>query len=877
MNTPEFVNPQEATSSGEVLHPESYATVPVTRQDGGIGQVYAADTDAFQAAGSGHVSTPTEIAQQRFTQDQDAQQLLGDKQQEEILENTFAGMGVPYGARGLAVRGLMLGNGLSLGSVPAISQGLYNATHKDHTGDEVGGLFKSIRHGYPASSLLGELGGNAISAGITGGFGGAQAASRLGLTGISGTAAAAAVDNVIMGQVAAASSDYSNNIPLSIEKMAYTGGVDALIGAGAGAGIHAAAAAIGHAAPHIGAWAEAHGESKAITEAVDFNKAASELGLHVNASTPEEIVKAAKNIRSSASEGIAKAVKLDGSEAIEGLGKSSLVDEAVRQAHEANLDGEKVRKVLDHLLKGDIQKGPKVEPPSGEVFTPEPYTPGPKFDGRKPFVEKSFNDTVPAGNKRIVEHEAKKAAHEASEARRLHLHNESEIERFVQHGQAEVDNSMAHHAIQADLSEQHAATQEAQRIAYDRYVNGKESDLKIKDLISAKSRIDVKGLGPEGAFAKNYIVNAVGENAAKGLESKGLSDAALSLRNDINHYNWSDAAFDAANKIPKEKWKTNVKDTRDPAFKFSPSPWAIIRLAGKGLAGGGIGHMLGGVPGAVLGAAVPAIGGAAKRMAYKAIAAAVPSVEAGVAIKNAILKADGTLTSQAQKVVTSMAAPTSRAFSAVGPKFTRTELNQKVLKYRDILSSQGHPNTKALGMIDPRLEEAANTQLATVAKNILNVVGKSSPGFGQESSVAGKRIQPKGLSPEEMAAMRYIAAAENPSVVLKLAKLNSLSKDHMMALKDNYPQLMEQIQKEITQLLTQRAGTKAGEKAMPVSRRAQLSSIIGQPLDYTTSPSYVSEIQKGFAPAQPAPKPSGGGGNPTDTSELTTPSEKIEQ
>ena len=375
-------------------------------------------------------------------------------------------------------------------------------------------------------------------------------------------------------------------------------------------------------------------------------------------------------------------------------------------------------------------------------------------------------------------------------------------------------------------------------------------------LLKAARAIDSKAMGAEGAYIKNRLITEASGAMAKSMEAAGLADQAAAIRSAAHNYQLTDVALASVKSSPN-----GSKSVLSGTHGSSGWPMALL-LTGHPVA-------------AVGGFAGKLVKGYAKDAAASIVRRAIPNAEAGVAIQKAILDTNGDIAAQARKLVSGSSSAVTQSW--VSAKMSRKNYDSQIAKYQSI-ASNGHPVSAHLSMVDPQLGAAADAKSAQIAANVMKRVQAIAPPM-YPLGAAGKRVEPKSLSSDEMDVMRYIHATEEPRTVLRQARGNSLSKASVDALKDNYPTLYEQLVKEIMTEMSSRAGTPSGKKGLSLNKRAQISLLLGQPVDYTTDPTYIAAIQDSYAqqaaqkPVQEPPPPPAGRGNNAGATEA----EKIEQ
>lgn len=365
---------------------------------------------------------------------------------------------------------------------------------------------------------------------------------------------------------------------------------------------------------------------------------------------------------------------------------------------------------------------------------------------------------------------------------------------------------------------------------------------------------------------KSIIKSDIRSRVASGMEASGSENASkiASARANLNAVNLSIEMMKAGSKdaTTAAKIAAGQKASQSSAIEsLSGSPMRLLHAA----------YLLGiGRPVAAVASIAASGAGQAIKSAAKSI---IPNLAAGEAIRNAIITADGKMSAGVAK----LAGGSSRVAASAFTPFTRKELDSSLSKWRGISESPEHPAVKEFYRFDKGLGEAAQAQVSTMSRNIMKkaepVVQALNPGL---PGVAGKGFQPKGLSYQEQALMRYIDAVENPDKILKLANTGGLTSDHMDALRENYRHIYDDMLNKLITEMGDRAKMGFG-KAMPMQKRAMLSMIMGAPVDYTTDPKFQAKIQETFVTQEKQEQQAPPQGSRMTPPDLETESQRIEQ
>jgi hypothetical protein len=117
---------------------------------------------------------------------------------------------------------------------------------------------------------------------------------------------------------------------------------------------------------------------------------------------------------------------------------------------------------------------------------------------------------------------------------------------------------------------------------------------------------------------------------------------------------------------------------------------------------------------------------------------------------------------------------------------------------------------------------------------------------------------------------RYVRAAEQPLSILHDLEAGTLTREAVETVKELYPKLYGQI----GQSLFMRAAEL--RETVPYAARVQLSILFGKPVDATTRPDFVAEMQQTFAMLDNQPGGRTGGGGPSGISDrLSTPVDRL--
>lgn len=93
---------------------------------------------------------------------------------------------------------------------------------------------------------------------------------------------------------------------------------------------------------------------------------------------------------------------------------------------------------------------------------------------------------------------------------------------------------------------------------------------------------------------------------------------------------------------------------------------------------------------------------------------------------------------------------------------------------------------------------------------------------------------------------RYLEALDNPTIVLTEARKGTLTRDHVDAVKANYPKLYDEMRDQVMR------GLVDSKSELPYGRRIQLGILLDIPTDKTLSPEFLTAIQATYSSAEKA-------------------------
>lgn len=380
----------------------------------------------------------------------------------------------------------------------------------------------------------------------------------------------------------------------------------------------------------------------------------------------------------------------------------------------------------------------------------------------------------------------------------------------------------------------------------------------LDDLWSARNKIASKA-SPEAAFVRAKITNQAANDLTAEFEKIGQPELASKVNGANKAFNLGEAAIELTRdlkEVPAEG-KSFFESLKDKAV--ARAPWALASVLG--------GHLPIGAAG--MAASV------AKDVASQAVRHAIPTAAAGMAIGKAVSAASTDISSQVGKFINGNSDTGKQKW--LEPKYTRSDYNNAVKKYSVLAQADSHPVVSTMSQVDPQLGQAMQDRLTSIANNVVSRAKDASGKNGGMAGVSAPRMDSEALNGQEMGLMRYIHAIEEPASVMRLARVGGLSSSHVDALKENMPSLYNDMLQQIHSFLQSKEGTKG--KGMTMSGKAQLSLVMGQPVDFTTDPLFIAAVQSSFTkPEEHSSAPAvHNGGDLVDSKQYETGSEKVEQ
>jgi hypothetical protein len=147
----------------------------------------------------------------------------------------------------------------------------------------------------------------------------------------------------------------------------------------------------------------------------------------------------------------------------------------------------------------------------------------------------------------------------------------------------------------------------------------------------------------------------------------------------------------------------------------------------------------------------------------------------------------------------------------------------------------------ALGPNSTAAPKATAVATATAIRGIEFLAEKMPPGRTDPYSAQPMLERPRISDAEASKFRRFLAAADDPTIVLDEAAKGTLTREHVEAVKAIYPALYEEMQVQVMESLA------TSRKKLSYSRRIQLGILLDIPTDKTLSPDFVSAIQGTYA------------------------------
>jgi hypothetical protein len=156
----------------------------------------------------------------------------------------------------------------------------------------------------------------------------------------------------------------------------------------------------------------------------------------------------------------------------------------------------------------------------------------------------------------------------------------------------------------------------------------------------------------------------------------------------------------------------------------------------------------------------------------------------------------------------------------------------------------------------PRTGIAAKQLQKTILANILARAPSKPPPV--DNPLAARGLGYRRPTPSELARFeRYVAVANNPDVAISALERGRLTKDHIDALRENYPNRYEHLKRTILQEITE------SPEPPEYAKLIKLGMLLGIPLVPTLDPEHIrisqsvysAEEQSGSAPTAPRATP----------------------
>lgn len=176
--------------------------------------------------------------------------------------------------------------------------------------------------------------------------------------------------------------------------------------------------------------------------------------------------------------------------------------------------------------------------------------------------------------------------------------------------------------------------------------------------------------------------------------------------------------------------------------------------------------------------------------------------------------------------------------------------------------------SRSLGDLGDHAPATASAAISTTL-NGLNFLASKLPPSRQDKFSLQPQFQTgtRASDAEISQFMRYSQAVDDPLIVLREAKANTLTRDHVEAVKTVYPQLYGEIQTQVMRSVID------SKSELPYARRIQLGILLDIPTDKTLAPDFLRAIQATFSSAEKAgaeSPPSNAGAPPQIASTVQT-------
>lgn len=155
--------------------------------------------------------------------------------------------------------------------------------------------------------------------------------------------------------------------------------------------------------------------------------------------------------------------------------------------------------------------------------------------------------------------------------------------------------------------------------------------------------------------------------------------------------------------------------------------------------------------------------------------------------------------------------------------------------------------SRSVGQLADHSPGTATAAIATTLRGLDFLAGKLPPSRQDPYSLQ-PQLQPRTRASDAEISqfMRYAEAVDNPLIVLREAKTNTLTRDHVEAVKAVYPKLYDEIRGSVFRSLVE------SNSELPYGKRIQLGILLDIPTDKTLSPEFIRAVQATYSASDQA-------------------------
>lgn len=155
--------------------------------------------------------------------------------------------------------------------------------------------------------------------------------------------------------------------------------------------------------------------------------------------------------------------------------------------------------------------------------------------------------------------------------------------------------------------------------------------------------------------------------------------------------------------------------------------------------------------------------------------------------------------------------------------------------------------SKSLGDLGDHAPKTAQAAINTTLTGLNYLAGKLPPSRQDSFSLQPQFQKGTRASDAEISQfMRYAQAVDDPLIVLREAKTGTLTRDHVDAVKNVYPNLYAEMQTTVMRYVVD------SKQELPYDRRVQLGILLDIPTDKSLSPAFMRAIQATYSDAEKA-------------------------